>query len=212
MATASDNFNRADSASLGANWTLAGGSPFNHLSIASNTCASPQGAQFGADFWSNDTFSSSQQFSKATVTALNDQWGVAIFMSGSLAWYGAGHDNARSGNFHRRIWKWVGGSYTSLTSDSTDLAVNDVVEIRSDGAGNILMFVNTVQVLSVSDSDNTTGQPGLEVRQVSTNPTTAYDDWSGGDVSGGGGGSTIGIRKTLSQVGTAAGKRQTHRG
>src|SRR3954470_14807977 len=51
-----DDFNRADAANLGANWTQSGVAS-NHLTIITNACRAPSGGSSGySDYWNASQF------------------------------------------------------------------------------------------------------------------------------------------------------------
>src|SRR5216117_2215069 len=119
---ASDNFNRANAASLGANWILFKGIA-NHQGIFSNaadlTVASARNgdAYDGGVSWPND------QYAQAKVVTMPDAagtWAVVVrgeAVSGvSRTFYAAGVNPGDSGDTFTRIWKFVGNTFTGLAS------------------------------------------------------------------------------------------------
>jgi hypothetical protein len=200
MTTATDNFNRADSTGLGANWSAVSG--FHELDVVSHEAgASAADGSSKFDLWTHDTFGA-DQFSEAVAdsTAASFATAVCVRMTTSaLTQYSGGCRNDTFGNNRQRIWKWVAGSATSLAvSSTTDIADGDDIRLEVSGTS-LTLKVNGSTVLTATDSAISTGQPGLECRLNTSILSNAgffqgvntSKQWSGGDLGGGGGAPTL---------------------
>src|SRR5258706_12829208 len=189
---ATDNFNRADAANLGANWTnIRGG-----LGIFSNTvdvanAADEQTARYSAISWPNDHYCTITVKQVAASSAVGA--GVRVQSSGGSGrdGYWAGYNSSDSGNNNRRIWKYITGAFTSLASEAINIVVDDVVRLEVQGT-TLTMFVNNVQRLQVTDSTWTVGNAGLYGKAAAID-TSVMDDFEGGDFAAGGGGNPVAL-------------------
>lgn len=172
-----DDFNRADSGTLGANWTAVEGAG---LAIVSNEAKGTLTTSL-ANIYTAGTFANNQ-YSKVTIRDLASgakYAEVGVRMSGtgaSLDGYilyadsgtGAGHTEVV------RIDDGVQSAAILVVADSFTLA--DVLEIRASGT-TISVWKNGSMLDSVVDATYGSGKAG--VRAYST---AAFDDWAGGDL------------------------------
>jgi hypothetical protein len=181
---ATDNFNRA---SLGSNWqglyTWDG-----NLTIQSSTLVRGSGTANPARWNGSGTFSDNQ-YSSATIVTFggvdtsNYYLGCICRASGDVD---SSATNTR--DFYefivqdvsaRRIElaKTVNGTRTILAFSATSSFANgDIISMEVEGT-TLRGYRNGVLILSATDSDLTTGKPGL----IGSDGTT-MDDWDGGDV------------------------------
>lgn len=185
MATASDNFNRADAATLGANWATAKGM-VGPLGILSNGVKDPDGAgnRVGS-YYSNVSFSA-DQFSQATFVARTtggQMVTVRSITSGvTRNAYGGGHHVADFGDYKYCIFKWVAGTLSQLAVHASEtVTAGDVLRLEISGT-TLTLYANAVQKVQVTDVSHAAGQPGMHAESVSAS-TVWFDDWSGGDLS-----------------------------
>lgn len=181
MASASDNFNRADSGTLGANWGAI--STLSGFKIVSNQAVQATTGSNGGNRYTAVTFGN-DQFSQITIAAdpNNFNYGGPCIRaaSGAITYYGAGFDSFNSGNTRQRIWKVVATTWTSLAaSSSVNIAQNDVVYLQAVGNA-LTMKVNGSTVLTATDSAIASGQPGFQSRSPGNQAT--FDDWSAADI------------------------------
>lgn len=178
---ASDDFNRA---SLGANWDQT--NAFNgSVNIVSSTLVSAAHSQECAARYVSGTFAADQYSSLELVTWNqfgNNRIGVAARMSpdddGNRDHYEyVIFDNNGSTTKTTELAKVVNGSRTILTSSSVLWASGDRIEIECEGT-TIRGLKNGTEVVSVTDSDITTGRPGVRTTSGKTG-----DNWQGGDLS-----------------------------
>lgn len=187
VALASDNFNRANSTGLGANWTKAGDASIFRFDVVSNA-AVPESlagadsmAYYNAVTWPNDQYSQA----KITVTGTGGGGsgpGVAVRVGiTGLNWYRAVVDHAGSNNVSLSIM--VGGAYSDIWLRNATFTDGDVLRLEVQGT-TLRVKINGVQVGGdVTDSTFSTGNAGLA---YSTSESAAtLDDWEGGDFSGG---------------------------
>lgn len=179
MATYSDNFNRADSGASsgwGANWThYQEGSPTNSgAEILSNQARITTSFTLRTAAWNGGSVGANQ-FSQATVVAVPIDGGshVAVRKTDGNNFYSAGQLNLTT----IRMVKYVAGAQTTLATDTIVVANGDVLRLEVSGTS-LNLYINSVLRLGpVTDSDLSTGQPGIR-----TTNTTDWDNWSGGDL------------------------------
>lgn len=158
---ANDPFTRSDAATLSSPWIDKNG----QLGIFSNqvdvTVTGDENiAYYNGVSWPNDGYA---EIKVIAAPAANRAVAVGYRLqtgSNRLGYY-AGYDQAQSGDGLQRIWKFVGTAWTQLGSPgASNVAVNDIIRIQVIGS-TIKMFVNTVEVLSVNDTDHATGKAGI---------------------------------------------------
>lgn len=187
---ATDNFNRADATDLGANWTDITNEAGANLGISGNTAADDvtvsarKGAFYSAITWPDD------QYAEATAAAFDVDNGKLSVMvrvaSAAQSHYDGGFSSEFAGNDDQRVWKYVTGTGTSLATQATPVAVNDLLNIEAQGT-TLKFFVNGTQQLgNITDTALTSGNAGLGLRGVTAN-SAKIDDWSGGDFVAAGG-------------------------
>jgi len=151
----SDNFNRSDAASLGANWTSA-----SSWSIVSN-----QASKSGTDDYTvyTTTLGTPDHWSEFQLTASNA--GAYLVVNARRP---SGTDNTTNatgylffvdpGSFAPTIGNSIGGSYSTLITGTAlgGWPASGVIRIEVSGT-TIRGLVNNVQVVSTTDSSITTG-------------------------------------------------------
>jgi hypothetical protein len=171
--SAYDNATRANGA-IGSNWTV----QQNGLNIASNQIQGTTGSSSNTAFWNANSFST-VQFSQAAVTALNgttDFPGVTALASGTGA-TSTYYDCVENSNtiFLQRV---VNAGTTNLTSTASTGAVGDILRLEAGSGGTLTCFKNGVSALTATDTQITSGSPGL---LISGNVATEKN-WSGGNL------------------------------
>lgn len=174
MATFTDDFNRADSTNLGANWVEVSGD----WSIVSNQL-SPGAAggtiilRAAGAMSTNDN--SAQVTIAATTTASQGVWcrGNSNITQGYL-W----RNNGTSWD----LFSVVGGSFTVIGTYTAAAIPGDVAKVQAVGT-TIKGFVNGVQRVSVTDTAVTTGT-SVGIRSDSAG-ALRFDDFTGADVATG---------------------------
>lgn len=174
---ATDNFNRANSPNLGANWTIPTADA-NALPITSNEVTQgtfPAVEYYSAISWPNDQYA--QLVMKSVSTTSDSGIGPAVRVTSGGNLY-----LAQATTVETRLYKRVSGIYTQLGSDGAGAAANDVIYIEVQGTS-VLVKKNGVTVVGpVTDSAIGAGNAGI----WSTNIANTADDWEGGDFAAGG--------------------------
>lgn len=171
--SAYDNATRANGA-IGSNWTL----QQNGFNIASNQIQGSTPATSNTAFWNANSFSP-VQFSQATITALNgtaDYPGVTVLAS-STGFSSTYYDCVENSTtiYMQRI---VSAATTNLTSASSTGNVGDILRLEVGLAGALTCYKNGVAALTATDTQITSGAPGL---LISGNVATEKN-WSGGNL------------------------------
>lgn len=180
MATlATDDFNRADAGTLGANWTAKRHNPGIFSNQVDVTVASDENiSRYSGVAWPNDQWAQATCVVGAAATRVQAV-GIRLEAAASRQGYYGGHDRFNTGDGARRIWKWVGATWTSLASESINIAASDVIYVEVQGS-TLKLFVNGVERLSSTDTSLTLGQAGMIVGDAAVD-VALLDDWSGGD-------------------------------
>lgn len=182
---ATDNFNRADNADLGANWTPMTGE--SAWSIASNaaTCAvgSDSSERYSGLTWPDDQYA--QAVIKQIGTAGSDV-GPAILLrgaSGARTFYRLLASAIGSGTSDSWVSKQVAGSYTNIAAvdSSGTWAVNDVIYGEVKGT-TIKLKRGAAEIISTTDSAIASGSPGIGYSGADSS-APILDDWEAGDFS-----------------------------
>lgn len=172
---ASDDFNRANAGTLGANWSILGSG--GNMEITSN---SAQGFLNNAsDYYSGTTFTS-DQFSQATNTGTTGKAYLSVRASGS-----GGYACYWEMGWEAVIVKFstaldIGG-FTYLGLGAADRSSGDFIAngdvVRCEVVGSTINFKrNGTTILSRTDSTFTSGSPGLGAYYL------GFDNWSGGNI------------------------------
>lgn len=173
---ASDNFTRADSGTLGANWTATQG---GGLQILNNTAAGQGTAAVFDSVWTANAFANNQ-YAKATVVrdAFGDYLGVTVRITGANTTENGYMFFVSVGQFadETHIYRIDNGVSTSLYTDSTHVSDGDVIEIRAAGS-TIGAYIKGTLLYSVPDSTYSSGSAGLTA--YSSGSTTF---WEGGNL------------------------------
>lgn len=179
---ASDTFTRANSADLGANWTVITGELT--WSIAGNTAipstlASDHSERYSGRSWPNNQYAQVRVLTTSGGGAGSDE-GVGILLRGSATakTYYRIIINAGSTTNNVGISKKIAGVYTNLGFRSQPFATNGVLYAEIVGS-TIKVKWNGVQLgATIIDTSITTGSPG--VTYSSTLSAASLDDWEGG--------------------------------
>jgi len=193
MASASDNFNRADNVDLGANWDPI----VSSLQIVTNRVRATALGTVSFERYNAFTPTNDQetQVTVATFTGADVQYAyAAVRMSADaspnedLYRAAAGRNDAGVTTYLQKV---VNGANTNIaTENATTWAAGDTLRIRVVGT-NLTVFRNGVSLLTGVDADIASGNGGLGIFQNVTISQAEIDDWSVTDVGGGGGGGGI---------------------
>lgn len=178
---ATDDFNRADNADLGANWTIQSGQAA--LQIVSNRAVPSNNFSDCGEIWVADSFSD-DQYSESVVTALHSsapaETGIGPIVRGStsVASYYAVVVNSTAAN-PWTLAKRVTGTYSDL-HDGLDLFANgDTVRLEVSGT-TLTVKRNGSTIYTTTDPSVTTGRPGIWYSSAASDE--AVDSWAGGDL------------------------------
>jgi hypothetical protein len=191
-----DNFNRANSGTLGASWTdvVAG------WSVASNQ-AVPASAS-NASVW-NGGPPPADCYAEVKVVTLptgSDEAGILLRVNtGTLNGYGVGH-NAPSGN--TRILRLDAGASTVIATLSSAVAAGDTLRLEVRGTS-FRALVNGVVRASVTDATYNVSQvSGMS----STGTTAVFDDFETGSFPTASAGTVTGITASAATIGCTTGQ------
>lgn len=176
---ATDNFNRADSLDLGANWTPPAAG-FDPLQIVSNAVR-PQtitifnGEYYSAISWPADQYSECRLIA---IPATNGPGPAARMSTTDQTFYVV---NANTGGL--QLFRVLAGSVVQIGSSATVPVVGDILRIEAQGT-TIRVLLNSVQQISVVDANIATGQAGIFVYEATAVTNSQLDEWAGGDFAG----------------------------
>jgi hypothetical protein len=167
----SDDFNRADSSNLGADWVEVSGD----WSIVSNQL-SPGSAGGTIILRVATAMSTNDNFAQVTIAATT---------AASQGVWCRGNSNISNGYLWRNdgstwnLFSVVGGSFSVIGTYSAAAAPGDIAKVQAVGS-TIKAYVNGVERVSVTDTGVTTGT-GVGIRSESTS-SIKFDSFSAGDV------------------------------
>jgi hypothetical protein len=172
---ATDDFNRADSGTLGSNWTEQAGT----IGVVSNrakraSATDDSWVSWNADVFANDQYAQGKCYDSSAVEATC----VSVRASGSGGAINAYYTQAFNGGHN--LTKVVSGSFTDLGTYAITPVNGDVLRVEAEGT-NIRAYRNGAQLGStVVDASLASGRGGLRI--YSTTTTATIDDWEGGDI------------------------------
>ena len=184
MTVARDNFTRANSGSLGANWTSNSGAfTAGTYTISGNAAFSTGNGQQAASFWSANSFANNQYseivLSGSALGTTNHGGGPIVRATAGDNYYRL-YVNLQNIASNIGLIKVVGGVSTALASATRTMALGD--QIRMEIIGSTLNgYVNGVLVLTATDTSFSSGSPGIG-GFVASNPTAFITAWEGGDI------------------------------
>jgi hypothetical protein len=172
---ATDDFNRADG-DLGSNWDYGRG--VGDLEIISNQAGHSTSGQNVSDIWVADTFDDDQWVQSDVTLGTNSNPNLLVRSSGQ----GASNNSYEfywTNSGVNRIWRITNNSGT-LISDSGGNPTSGTHTMRFEVVGSQLTtYIDGVETATVSDSNHTTGRPGIGAYYSGTTPT--HDNVSVGD-------------------------------
>lgn len=191
---ASDDFNRADSGTLGANWTVQSGA--NDLRIVSNQAdadADPCQDYYNAVTWPNNHYS--QVTVKTPIGVGGGKgFGPSIRLSSiaNTGYHSLGNDAGTD------LYLAVAGVYTLLGHSGTVVVNNDVLYLEGNGTA-VVLKLNTVTKISVVDATIAAGNAGL-IGAISSGEPKG-DNWSGGSLTQPSGDTLLSSRGNVTDAG-----------
>jgi len=175
---ASDDFNRANNASLGSNWTTRDG--LGSFSISSNQASST--TDNSAAYYNAVSFPA-DQWSQCTVASPGgaDNSGAGPAIRQNTSGVDSGYD-CYTWSGGAGVWLANGGSYTKIASLTGTVANGSVVYMEAQGT-TITVKVGGTSIGSFTNGTLSTGKPGIQYGQGGSNDN--LDNWSGGDFDSG---------------------------
>jgi hypothetical protein len=176
LAMPTDDFNRADSTDLGANWTPP--SAYSPMQIVSNAVrptvtTDTNSGEYYAGTFTNDQYS--QVVIKALPASSFVGCGPAVRMSASAGGYTVAVNTVAG--IHLYGPSGVIGSYGETTP-----AVNDLIRLEAEGTA-IRVYQNGTLRISTTDSNIASGNPGIfAYANGQTLADIQLDDWEGGNL------------------------------
>jgi hypothetical protein len=177
-----DSFTRANSSSLGANWSnTVSGPGLSPMAISSNS-ATETGSSAALQSWLGQTFLA-DQFSKATINSFSDGAGDLA----GISVRGTGINVDTSYTFHcyngsSVITKRVTGTVTNLATGGANCAAGNTVELDAVGGSPTYLtgLINGSVALTATDASSpiTSGAPGIFLWSSSDSLT----NWMGGSL------------------------------
>lgn len=178
---ATDNFNRADAANLGANWSDSVESIANaaNADIVSNQAVNDLDHD-NDNFWNANSFANNQ-YSQITVKTIDSGTDAfsGVLVRGNASDYVFAQMNKFSARY--QMYWYNGGAYTSLGTYDVVPAVNDVLRLEAIGTTFNFYLNGILRITATNGSAPSSGSPGFIV-SGSTDAGNALDDWSGGDI------------------------------
>lgn len=174
----SDNFNRANSGSLGAAWTNKRASP----AITSNAVSSGTAADENLAY-RNDTVMPNDHWAQATAVASGAYTqcvGIRLQTAADRSGYYGGCDQLNNGDILRRVWKFVVAALTVIGTEAVSIALNDVIYAEVQGTTVLLKVNGTPSSATGTAADYASGRSGLGVSDAAGG-VALLDDWSAGD-------------------------------
>lgn len=152
---ATDNFNRADSGTLGANWTAAAG----NWQIVSNKAQVVSGVET-ISYWSGFTFDD-DQYCEADFTLSAGELGPMVRVDSGTSGYLVDWHGAAGGTL--QFYKRTGtATFSSLAVAATGVGTSGTKRLRLEVSGTTLsLYENGVFVASTTDATHTAGAPGM---------------------------------------------------
>ena len=180
---AADNFNRSDSADLGTDWTpIFGEAPYtiaSGLARPSNYSNFNNAEVFTGKSWSADQYSECIIINPHSGADSGAGIGVVVRGSTSERTYYGFVCNANAG-FGWQLFKWVAGSFTSISTGGTAFASADVVRLEVIGT-TLNVYRNGALFTTATDSSIVDGSPGIVLAPFSFD--SMNENWSGGSIS-----------------------------
>lgn len=185
---ATDDFNRADAADLGANWTNMSGFPGMRL-LSNKTQPSTATGDYSFSYWNADSFNSDHYSQAKSGGGTVGQAVILARASGSEDCYLV-LKNYVSGAC--TLFKRASGSFTQLQSYGTPtINAGDLMRIEAEGSSIRFYIAGVQQGTTATDSALATGSAGIGGNSNSSNGEGQMDDWEGGNLSVAAGGAIV---------------------
>lgn len=190
-----DDFNRANAASLGADWTdVNGGWSISSNQATPDTASDCFSVVTGAG-WTGGA-ATTDQYCQVKLVSIGTREAGPICRASSSAMTGYLWSVSTTGaSATHQLQRAVAGVFTALSpTASFTVAANDVIRVEAQGTTIRAVQNGVTKITVTSESSISAGRPGLYAFRTSP----IVDDLDAGDFSGGGGGSSI-LRQMLMQ-------------
>jgi hypothetical protein len=180
-ATVTDNFNRADAGTLGANYTVF--TAFTQMSVLTNQAATTTTNANNGGYWSANTFGNDQFIQLTFVGSTTNVNNGRMYLRtdvGRANNYSCGLIAAVDATNYSCITT-VANSVTHTYTTTTAFATNDVWRMQIIGSS-FKFMINGATVVNVTDTDVASGFIGFTCRDTTTAPKKCFDDFSAGDI------------------------------
>jgi len=182
---ASDAFNRANSATLGSNWTpLAGGGSNAALQVVNGQIEDAVASSVGKEMYYGGLNWTPDQYSQVQIVSASGggNEGPAVRMTSTDTHYACVVYNLGSGNASVSILLDFAGSYATLASSSTaTVSAGDLIRCTVQGTSLTMTDVTTAtNLLTASDGNIPSGYPGLIDAAGGTASNYVMANWSAG--------------------------------
>lgn len=177
----SDDFNRADAATLGANWTNDAGAS-GGWQIATNRATQINLVAIQTAYLSSWTGGNDQYAETQMVTLAGGWFGPVVRASTNTTGYVAAVF-ALGSAANIVVVSFIAGASTTVGTVSTTVNANDVVRLEAQGT-TIRVKLNGVQIFSQTDATIASGSPGL-MTDPSSGGQNIVDNFAAGDFSSG---------------------------
>lgn len=169
---ATDNFNRADSANLGANWTEQG----SGLAIISNAAGGNVNGAYQFDYWNADVFPN-DQYSQAVIGTLNGELLLTVRAQNVVAFDLYALLIQADGDSY--IFRWD-DALPTLVSSLGNFSFSSTDVIKFTAVGTTLQAYKNGSPLGASATDATyaSGSAGIGCLNIADR----WDNWEGGAV------------------------------
>ncbi len=178
---ATDNFNRANSASLGANWSNGPTSTGSGsaLKILSNAAYNVGTSDCDA-FWSGSGTFTNDHYSKVRINTRETSFFSGVVVRGSATDQVMGQYQADNGQF-QIVW-YNGATYTQIGGTLLGtINVGDILALEAIGTTFNLYLNDVLLITGTNGSAPSTGKPGI-LASGATDSTDSVDDWEGGSI------------------------------
>lgn len=188
MADATDDFNRANSASMGANWTTVTGVNLNAngFDIVSNTAQPALRTMDSMELWNAFSFPNDQYAQAAlTMTGTTTGIGPGVFVRGTTATNGPCYraTATKSATNNVEVLRQdATPAYVSLGQRTTTWVDGDVLRLEVQGT-TLRVYQNGTQLgADITDSTYASGSAGI-VYSASSATVPQIDTWEAGSLS-----------------------------
>lgn len=184
----SDNFNRANSGTLGANWTQFGSAGTNGPTVTSNQADQSDGFD-SISWWSACSWGADQS---AQITLTFTSSSGARFAGPAVRFSGATYNHVTGYYMAAYAAGWsvkycndgaIGSCGTQIATGSDTFSSGDIAKLSVTGTS-FTAYKNGSSIATFSDSTIATGNAGFYF--LNGGSSTTADDWSATDAGGGG--------------------------